>query len=351
MRVYDYDELWKALHKGVVRPVYYLHGDEDLLKQEAVGELTRVAVDEATRDFNLDRRRAADLTADDFHSLVQTPPMMAARREVVLSEVEFLQQKKPRAQALRAAVLAYAAHPSPDTVLVLVQSAGEGVDAALARSADAVEFGPLPPHRLERWLRREAGCVGLVLEDGAVAHLLAAVGDSLPTLAAELRKLAASVCDRPATAEDVADLVGVRHGETVYDFVDAVTGRRPVPAAAMVPRLLDSPGVTPVRLIGSLTTAFAGIGLARALLDEGVQQGAVSGRIVQTLRVARPWGLRGWDAEAAAWARDAAAWTSVEVDAALAGLLRADRRLKSTKVAGGGDILREAVLATAAEAG
>jgi len=349
MRVYDYDELWKALRKGVVRPVYYLHGDEDLLKQEAVGELIRVAVDEATRDFNLDRRRAADVTGDDFHSLVQTPPMMAARRCVVLSEVEFLQQKRPRAQTLRAAVLAYAANPSPETVLVLVQSAGEGADAALARFVDSVEFGPLPPHRLERWIRREAGKVGLAVDDSAVAHLQAAVGDSLPALAAELRKLAASVGDRPATEQDVADLVGVRHGETVYDFVDAVTGRSAVRAAAMVPHLLDSPGVTPVRLIGSLATAFAGIGLARALLDEGVRPGAVPGRIVQTLRVARPWGLRGWDAEAATWARDAGAWASAQVDQALAGLLRADRRLKNTKVAGGGDILREAVLATAEE--
>jgi DNA polymerase III delta subunit len=78
MRSHDFDGLWKALRKGVVRPVYYLHGDEELLKDEAVRTLLDVGVDASTRDFNLDRRRAADLAAEDFHAHVQTPPMMAA---------------------------------------------------------------------------------------------------------------------------------------------------------------------------------------------------------------------------------------------------------------------------------
>jgi DNA polymerase III delta subunit len=273
--------------------------------------------------------------------------MMAAHRGVVVTEVEYLQQKKPKAQGLRAAVLAYAAHPSPETVLVLVQSPGTDADAGLSRAVDSVEFGPLPPHRLEGWVRREAGKVGLTLEDGAIAHLQATVGDDLSALAAELRKLGAAVSDRPATIDDVADLVGVRHGETLHDFVDAVTGRRAVEAAAMVPRLLDGPGVTPVRLLGAVGTALVGVGLARALLDDGVRPGSVPGRIVQALRAARPWGLRDWDDEAAAWTRDAGAWTLAELDAALGELLRADRRVKNTKVATGGDILREAVLATA----
>ena len=348
MRVTDFDGLWRALRKGAIRPVYYLHGDEELLKEEAVGELLRVAVDAATRDFNLDRRRAADLSADDFHALVQTPPMMATRRAVVVTEVESLQQKKPKAQTLRAAVLAYAAHPSAETVLVLVQSGDADADPALARVAETVEFGPLPPHRLERWLDREAGKIGLVLDEGAVQHLHATVGDDLSALAAELRKLGAAVTGRAATADDVADLVGVRHGETLHDFVDAATGRRAVEAAAMIPRLLETPGVTAVRLLGALGTTLTGIGLARALLDDAVRPGAVPGRIVQALRVARPWGLRDWDEEAATWTRDAAAWTLAEVDAALAELLRADRRVKNTRVAGGGDILREAVLAACA---
>jgi len=350
MRAHDFDALWKALRKGAIQPVYYLHGDEELLKDEALRNLVEAGVDAATRDFNLDKRRAADLGADDFHALVHTPPMMAARRGVVVTEVEFLQQKKPRAQALRTAVLAYAGQPSSDTLLVLVQSAGEKADAALARVAQEVVLDPLAPDRLTGWIRREAGKLNLALAEGAIEHLEATVGSDLPALAAELAKLAAAVSDRPATADDVADLVGVRHGETLHDFVDAVTARRGVAAAEMAPRLLDAPGVTAVRLVAALSTALVGVALARALLDEGTGRFGVEGRVFNAINEVRPFGLRNWRLEAERWARDAERWTAPELDAALAELLRADRRLKHTTVAGAAEILQEALLAMAGQA-
>src|SRR5512135_2168998 len=338
MRAYDFDTLWRAVRKGVLHPVYYVHGDEELLKDEAVRHLVETGVDAASRDFNLDRRRAPELAADDFHALVHTPPMMAARRGVVVTEVEYLQQKKPKAQALRAAVLAYGGHPSPDTLLVLVQSAGEKADPALARAAQEVVLEPLPAARLSGWIRREAEKLHLALEDGAVAHLEATVGADLPALAAELAKLAAAVGQRAATEDDVADLVGVRHGETLFDLVDAVTGRSGVAAADLVPRLLEAPGVTGVKLVGTLSTALVGVALARALLDEGLGRGGVQREVFRALQEARPFGLREWRLETERWAEDAERWTLPELEAALAELLRADRRLKSTSVAGGAEI-------------
>jgi len=350
MRAYDFDALWRAVRKGVLHPVYYVHGDEELLKDEAVRHLVETGVDAAARDFNLDRRRAPDLAADDFHALVHTPPMMAARRGVVVTEVEYLQQKKPKAQALRAAVLAYEAHPAPDTLLVLVQSAGEKPDPALARAAQEVVLHPLPADRLSGWIRREAEKLHLTLDEGAIAHLIATVGADLPALAAELAKLAAAVGDRTATEDDVADLVGVRHGETLFDLVDAVTARRGVAAAELVPRLLEAPGVTGVKLVGTLSTALVGVALARALLDEGLGRGGTQREVFRALQEARPFGLREWRRETERWTEDAGLWALPEVEAALEELLRADRRMKNTKVAGGAEILQEALLTMAGQA-
>jgi DNA polymerase-3 subunit delta len=350
MRAYDFDGLWKALRQGVLHPVYYLYGDEEMLKDEAVRDLLAFGVDEATRDFNLDRRRAPELAADDFHALVHTPPMMAARRGVLVTEVEFLLQKRSKAQALRAAVLAYAGQASPDTLLVLVQSAGDKPDPALAKLAQEVVLDPLPPNRLARWIRREAEKLHVVLDEGATAHLIATVGSDLPSLAAELAKLSAAVSGRVATADDVADLVGVRHGETPFDFVDAVTARRGVAAAEMVPRLLEAPGVTGVRLVATLSTSLVGVALARAYLDEGASRGAVEGRLIGAMKEARLFALRDFHLEAERWTRDAALWTLPELETAIAELLRADRRLKHTTVAGAAEILQEALLAMAGQA-
>ena len=350
MSSHDFDVLYRALKKGTLDPVYYLHGDEDLLKDEAVRDLVEVGVDAATRDFNLDRRRAPELAVEDFHALVHTPPMMAARRGIIVSEVEFLLQKKPKAQALRAAVLAYATRPSPDTLLVLVQSAGEKADPALVRVTRALAMEPLAPDRVAGWIRREAEKTGVSLDDGAVAHLQATIGSNLPVLASELAKLGAAVGTRTATAGDVADLVGVRHGETLHDFVDAVTGRQVVQAAEMVPRLLEAPGSSAVRLVAALSTALVGTAFARALLDEGQHTGAAETRVLGVIQENRLWGLRNWRHEAAQWTRDAGRWTGAELETALEELLRADRRLKHTTVAGGAEILQEALLAMAVQA-
>jgi DNA polymerase III subunit delta len=350
MSSHDFDVLYRALKNGALDPVYYLHGDEDLLKDEAVRGLVQAGVDAATRDFNLDRRRAPELAVEDFHALVHTPPMMAARRGVIVSEVEYLFQKKPKAQALRAAVLEYATRPSPETLLVLVQSAGEKADAALVRVAHALAMEPLAPDRVAGWIHREAEKTGVSLDDEAVAHLQATIGGDLPVLASELAKLGAAVGTRTATAGDVADLVGVRHGETLHDFVDAVTGRRGVPAAQMVPRLLEAPGSSAVRLVAALSTALIGTALARALLDEGQRPGAVEATVLAVIQQHRLWGLRNWRVEAAQWTRDAGLWTEAGLELALEELLRADRRLKHTTVAGGAEILQEALLAMAGEA-
>jgi len=349
MPSHDFDVLYRALKKGALDPVYYLHGDEDLLKNEAVRDLVEAGVDAATRDFNLDRRRAPELAAEDFHGLVHTPPMMAARRGVVISEVEFLLQKKPKAQALRATVLEYAARPSSATLLILVQSAGEKADQALVRMTRALAMEPLAPDRVAGWIRREAEKTSVSLDSEAVAHLQATIGSNLPVLASELAKLGAAVGTRTATASDVADLVGVRHGETLHDFVDAVTGRRAVQAAEMVPRLLDAPGSSAVRLVAALSTALIGTAFARALLDEEQRPRAVESQLFGAIRENKLWGLRDWQVEAAQWTRDAGLWTGADLDAALEELLRADRRLKHTTVAGGAEVLQEALLAMAGQ--
>lgn len=348
MPALSFDALLRSLKKGELGPAYYFHGDEDLLKDDAVRDLLAAALEPSTRDFNLDRRRAADLTAEEFTSLALTPPMLAARRTVVVQEAEALQQRRPRSQALRAAVLAFLERPAPDTLVVLVQSAGEKPDADLARLAAAVAFDPLPPNRVARWIRHRARAEGLEIEEEAALHLHAAVGDELAQISAEIAKLGSAVQGRAATVDDVADLVGVRHGETVYDFVGAVTARRFAPAAGMVPHLVASPGSSGVRLVSALATALVGVALARSLLEEGGARAMVAERLLRAIQAARPMGLGSWREDAQRWTRDAAAWPKDALDAALAELLRADKRLKSGALADESAIVVDALLSMAA---
>lgn len=333
--------------KGEILPAYYLHGDEELLKDDGLRELLAAAVEPSTRDFNYDRRRAVDLSADEFVNLALTPPMMAARRAVVITEVEGLQQKRKKAQDLKSAIADYLARPSSETLVVLVQSAGDKPDPVFERLTASVAIRPLTPEKLEKWIRHRAKLEGIEIDADAARHLKGVVGDDLPQLAAEISKLRSALYGQVVTTHDVEDMVGVRRGETVHDFMDAVTSRQFHIAAGMIRHLLEAPGNSGVRLVMSLATALTGVALARALLDGGTSPGAVAAELKNAMFSSRPFGLRGYDDEAKRWVKDAAGWKIGGLESALAQLLRADKRLKNTTVAGEIEIIGEAVMGMA----
>src|ERR1051325_6718049 len=345
MGALTFDALLRSLKQGASDPVYYLHGDEDVLKDEAVRALVERAVDPAARDFNVDQRNAPELDAEAFHALVNTPPMLAATRAVV---VRGLDQLKKTAK-LRQELLRYLESPNPTTLLVLVQAAGEPPDPELVRRTTAVAVEPLPPARVERWMAHrarplsptlapEAGGgeplpparverwmahrarqLSLTLAPEAGALLLDAVGSDLAALARELEKLAALAggASRPATREDVAALVGVRRGETLQDLVDAALERRAADAAPLVAPVLEQAGMSGVRMLTALGTHLVGTALARAELDQGPPPARLEALLLSHLRAARPYGLGSWEGTAARWARWAGRWSARELERAL----------------------------------
>src|SRR3972149_2395081 len=170
MPALDFDAFLRSLKRGEILPAYYFHGDEDLLKDDAVRDLLAAALDPPPRAFNLDRRRGPELTAQDFTTLALTPPVLTARRAVVIGEAEALQQRRPEGQALRAAVVGCLERPSPETLLILVQSPDEKPDAELARRAASVAFRALPPERIRRWIQHRAQAEGLEIDDDGAPH-------------------------------------------------------------------------------------------------------------------------------------------------------------------------------------
>src|SRR5947209_6658564 len=189
MGALTFDALLRSLKQGVPDPVYYLHGDEDVLKDEAVRALVDRAVDPAARDFNVDQRSAPELDAEAFHALVNTPPMLAATRAVVVRGLEQLR----KTAKLRQELLRYLASPNPTTVLVLVQAAGEPPDAELVRRTTPVDVAALVGVRrgetlqdlvdatLERRAAVAARLVAPILEQAGMSgvRMLTALGTHL----------------------------------------------------------------------------------------------------------------------------------------------------------------------------
>jgi DNA polymerase-3 subunit delta len=338
-----FDALLKGLKRGerAPDPVYYLHGEEDVLKDEAVRALLDRAVEPAWRDFNVDVRAAADLDAEALHALVNTPPMMAPRRFVVLRGVDQMKKKSK----VRDQLLHYLAHPTPDTVLVLIQGDAEPPETDLAGRATTVAADRLAAERVPGWITHYAGRLPLTITPDAADLLVQAVGNDLGALAQELNKLAALAAGRAATAADVTAVVGVRHGETVTDLIAATLERDGPRAAHLVEPVLEQPGMNGVRILSALGTALIGTALARAELDRGTPPGRAEGAVLQHLQTARLGGLgAGYRVIAGRWTRWAAGWSGAELSRALRDALAADQALKGSTVTADAGILTQLVL-------
>ena len=338
------DALLRGLKKGapVPEPVYLLHGDEDVLKDEAIRALVDATVG-SSRDFNLDVRFAPDLTPESFHALVNTPPMLADRRAVVIRGVEQLGKRKTK---LRDEVVRYLASPNPTTMLVLVVAAGEEPDADLVRASTSVELEPLAAERVPRWLQHRATTLGLTLAADATELLLKAVGNDLSTLSGELEKLTSLTAGtgRPVTAEDVSNLVGVRRDETVFDLVEAALERRVARAAQLVEPVLEQAGMSGVRIVSLLGTHLVGTALARAERDRGVHPARLPDTIFRQMQSVRPYGMRSYKEEAARWTAWSALWTARELGRTLRAALAADNALKTATVSDDRGIVTQLVL-------
>lgn len=333
-----------AIQAGQFDPVYYLHGDDDYLKDENIRELLDATLDPSTKDFNCEIRRASDLDAESTASLLQTPPMLAARRAVVIRDVTAAKK------AARAVLDRYLQNPAADTLLLLTSSAGTKPDSALLEKATSLSYTPLSPERVRKWIAYHAESVhSAKVTNEAAALLEQAVGNDLRLLAAELDKCvsyaAHDISDGLTINEDiVADIVGVRRGETTVDLLDAVAHRDSGKAVALVEHVLSQPKVTAVQIVMMLSTQAFALGFGCSRREAGVSLQRLPQEYFAFLKETGGFPGRPWGEAVSAWTKVTDRWNVSQCEEALRLLLEADMALKDTTVSNPTQILMSLVL-------
>jgi len=327
-----------AVQQKQFASAYYLHGVEEYRKEEALRHLIAAAVDPATRDFNLDQRRGADLDAESLASLLAMPPMMAERRVVVIRDVTALRKDA------RGALDKYLRAPAPDLLVVLTAPAEAKADKALSDRAVSVACEPLTGAQLPKWIVTHVEKhLGTRISSGAVELLQDAVGSDQAQLAIELDKLASYCVGREIDEQAVADIVGVRRDETAGRLLDAVAMRDSALALSILPGVLQQPKSGAVPLVMALTTQTLALAIGRA---RGVSAARASQEYFALLRSGSS-NLTGraWGEAASAWARASGKWSAADLDYALEVLLQTDFALKTSRVSSDEQVLATAIFA------
>lgn len=323
---------------------YYLCGEDDFQKEDAMRQLIAAATEPGMRDFNLDVRRAQDVDPKSMDALLSSIPMMAERRVVVIRDAGSLRKDG------RKTVEQYLENPSADMLLLLVEAAGGKTDKELARLATVLEFDTLTADRIPRWIAHHVTAnLKAAISAGAIDLLQAAVGNDLHQLVTELEKLASFANGREITEEAVSEVVGVRRGETMADLLDAI-GRRDVKRAlALVGHVLAQPKTSAVLVVMALATQTVALAWGRSRLDEGLQPGQLQNDYWNLLKqsgsafTGRPWGTA-----VAAWASAAGSWEPESLQRALDALLTADLTLKESRISSEEQVLTTLILAMCA---
>ena len=330
--------LYTALKKREFAPVYYFFGDDEFLKDARGRELIHSAVDPATRDFNLEVRRASEVDTEALDSLLSTPPMLAERRVVVLRDVEKLKKEA------RAILDAYLRRPASDTVLLLVSAAGIKQDKTLGEFATSVEFAPLTGDRLPNWIKHHTETqLERSITPTAIALLIEAVGEDLSQLAVELEKLA-SYSDAEISEDAVSAVVGINRTESAGSLLDAIASRDAAAALEVLPVVLQLPKVNPVTLVMSLTTQTLALAYGQAARARGLPARSLYNEFMGLLKETGAFPGRPWGEAVNAWTKYTDKWSTESLDAALTALLAADEALKETKVSSDEQLFTSLVL-------
>lgn len=313
--------------------VYYLHGEDDHRKELIVRQIIEQQVDPSMRDFNVEVRRGAEVDGPSLSSILDALPMLSARRVVVLRDVEEL--RKPA----RAALDRYLERAAEETILLLLSSADAKPDAALTKAATSVSVGALTDDELVQWLISTAERMGASLDARAAELLAASVGADLAQATGELDKLISYTRGEPITAAAIHAVVGVRHGETLTDLLDAVAQRDVTKALGLIGPVMSQSSNSGVSVVLALTAQTMALAWAKAR----------GGRadFFQFLKLGKSFTGRSWSDAVTAWNAALPRWSLAELDRALGLLHAAERSLKDTRLSTDEAIIASLLLAMA----
>ena len=337
--------LREALKRGTFDGAYYICGEDDFQKEDAMKQLIAAGTEPATRDFNMEVKRGAEFDAKSLDAALSALPMLADRRVVVIRDVSSL-KRDPRKVLDR-----YLEKPSPDVMVLLVESSAGKTDKDLASACTPMEFEHLSADRIPRWISHYAATAFQSKITPEAAELLQiAAGTDLHQLVSELDKLTSYTGEREIQESDVTAVVGVRRGETMPDFLDQVAARNTSRALELLPHILSQPKTSAVTLVMALATQTVALAWGKAKRAEGLSQSRLQSEYFGLLKQSGSLFLgRSWKSAAVTWAGALDCWSVDALDRALEALFDADVALKDTRFSSDEQLIATLVLSMCAD--
>ena len=235
-----YDDFIAATKEKKYAPVYLFVGEEDFLSEECVDRVIRDLLTADTKAFNLDIVYGSKADAGQVMAHAASFPMTSSRRVVVIKEFD----KLLSGESAKELVAAYIARPLESTCLILLAEKADFRTKPftdLKKNGSVFSFNPLYENQVPAWTAARCRMSGKEIDNEACRLMQAYIGTSLRAIQNELDKLFTYLGERKRiTMEDVADVVGVSRGFTVFDLQRAVGKKNLTEALRIVKRMMET---------------------------------------------------------------------------------------------------------------
>jgi DNA polymerase III subunit delta len=203
-----YKSVEKALKEEKFHPIYFFFGEEPYLVTQALQYVKTCALYGATADFNFSSYYAADADVVQVRDEVDTLPMMASRRVVVVREAQDFTDKEWEELS------PILESPVESTVLIISASKidkRKKYFKTLIDSAQATEFRKPFENQIPGWIRHISKAHQVELSEPAEQLFHRLVGNQLHEIETEIKKLREYVGEgKLVEIEDVAQCVSKR---------------------------------------------------------------------------------------------------------------------------------------------
>lgn len=248
MPIITNDSLETQVSKNKFAPIYFLFGEEDLLIEEALESIVNATVDEATRSFNYDVLNSTDNSISGLVERINSYPIMATRRVVVMKDIEKFFPAKSK-QDPNPLFLRYLQKPSEQTLLVITASnsdfLGKGKSAPrqpfdlIIEKANSIHFKKIYERDLPSWITVRIKKRGRDIAPEATEALISYAGSTLRVIDNEIEKLLTFVGIRKKiTFEDIEQVVGSSRENNIFELQKMIGERKLEQASSIMENML-----------------------------------------------------------------------------------------------------------------
>lgn len=293
MAIIDQNKFYKDLETGKVSPLYFIFGDEPFLIDQCVNRFKYALLDENSLDFNYSLFYAGDADVITVKDTVETLPVFAQRRVVILKNSNELKESE------WGELEPLFKNPVDSTVFILF---ADKIDKRkkhfknIIEVASSLEFKKPYDNEIPRWINYYASEFGLKLTQAAVHRMHRLVGNNLSEIYAQLEKIKLYLDGGTSVdAEHVNAVVSNSREESVFDFTKAVGQKDRVKALEQIITLLDQ-GQSEIGIVNLLARHMRILLTVRTGLDQGI-----GGAKLASLANVSPYFVDEYAAQAKGW--------------------------------------------------